>query len=158
MFSRIIAILSLLTASILVGAPALIAQKAGVPKGILFQAVALDAAGVPASKRTVHVKTTILQGSANGNTVYAETYEVKTSGDGLFTIVIGQGQRNSGLSSYSLIDWANGPFFLNIKAAVAPVNPTSGWVAEQQYINMGTSQFLSVPFANYAGNVSGLEL
>jgi len=50
------------------------------------------------------------------------------------------------------------PYFLNIKAAIAPSIPLANWVADEHYVDMGTSQFWTVPFALYAARVEGFEL
>jgi hypothetical protein len=80
------------------------------------------------------------------------------SSTGVFTIVIGKGQKLSGPSSINSLDWSAGPYFLNLKAAVAPSVPLTNWNADQQYVDMGTSQFWSVPFALYASKVAGFDL
>ena len=76
----------------------------------------------------------------------------------MFTIVIGKGQRLSGPTSIASLDWSAGPYFLNLKAAVAPSVPLANWNVDQQYVDMGTSQFWSVPFALFATNVAGFDL
>ena len=136
----------------------LFAQTTAAPDGIIFQAVATDPQGNPASGRTIYIKDAILQSTVNGQTVYSETFKVTASNSGVFTIVIGKGQKISGPNSITNLDWTAGPYFLNIKAAVAPSLPLADWNADQQYIDMGTSQFWSVPFALYASNVAGFDL
>ena len=136
----------------------LIAQTNTVADGIIFQAVATDPQGNPAAGRTIYIKDAILQSSANGQTVYSETFKVIASNSGVFTIVISKGQKLTGPNSITNLDWSAGPYFLNIKAAVAPTLPLADWNVDQQYIDMGTSQFWSVPFALYASNVAGFDL
>jgi hypothetical protein len=134
------------------------AQVSKVPDGILFQAIAKDPAGNPAKGRTVYIKNAIIQSSITGAQVYVESHKIVASSDGVFTIVIGKGTRTSGPASIGNIDWSSGPYFLNIKAAIAPSIPLTNWNADEHYIDMGTSQFWTVPFALFAARVEGFEL
>ena len=129
-----------------------------VPDGVIFQAVATDPQGNPASGRTIYIKATILQSTATGNEVYSESFKITASSAGVFTVVIGKGQNISGPASIASLDWSAGPYFLNIKSAVEPSIPLANWDVNQQYVDMGTSQFWSVPFALYASKVAGLDL
>ncbi len=127
------------------------------PPGINFQAVAKDPLNNPAKNRTVYVKDIIYQKSAVGGVkVWEETHVTTADPDGIFQIVIGQGQKLASITIAGIdkIDWANGPFFLNTKIAVAPSIPTTWWVANDNYIDMGTTQLQSVPYALFAGNAS----
>ena len=133
------------------------AQVSQAPDGIQFQALATDANGHPAAGRVIYVKNAIIAKTATGTIVYAETFKVTASSAGIFTIVLGKGTYASGVSSISNIDWSNGPFFLNLKIAVEPTIPTASWNVNNEYVDMGTSQFWSVPYALYAGNVKGAD-
>ena len=133
-------------------------QSTPPPDGIIFQAVATDPEGNPAANRIIDVKSSIIQTSATGSVVYSESFQVTASAIGVFTIVIGKGNRLSGPNSISSLDWSEGPYFLNLKVAIEPSVPEAGWIAANQYVDMGTSQFWSVPFALYAGNVAGMSL
>jgi hypothetical protein len=133
------------------------AQVSQAPDGIQFQALATDANGHPAAGRVIYVKDAIIAKTATGTIVYSETFKVTASSAGIFTIVLGKGTYASGVSSIANIDWANGPFFLNLKIAVEPTVPTSSWNVNNEYVDLGTSQFWSVPYALYAGNVKGAD-
>ena len=50
-----------------------------------------------------------------------------------------------------------GPFFLNLKIAVEPTVPTASWNVNNEYVDLGTSQFWSVPYALYAGSAKGSD-
>ncbi|MFM1775201.1 MAG: hypothetical protein RJA53_811 [Bacteroidota bacterium] len=134
------------------------AQVSKVPDGILFQAIAKDPSGNPAKGRTIYIKNAIIQNSISGVQVYLESHKIVASSEGVFTIVIGKGNKMSGPASIGNIDWSSGPYFLNIKAAIAPSVPLSNWNVEEHYIDMGTSQFWTVPFALFAARVEGFEL
>ncbi|MEO8173860.1 MAG: hypothetical protein ABI581_12280 [Sediminibacterium sp.] len=129
-----------------------------IPEGIIFQALVKDPGGTPAKGRTIHIKDAIIQSTANGNIVYSETFIVQASADGILTITIGKGTHLSGAQKLTDIDWTAGPFFLNMQAAIEPSVPTPDWKEDQQYVDMGTSQFWSVPFAFTAAKVAGMEL
>ena len=127
------------------------------PAGIPYQFVAKDNIGNPARNRTVYVQCAIIQTAAvGGTTVLEETHQVQSNSDGVFEIIIGQGTKppTSLNKSLSTIPWASGPFFFNLKIAVAPSIPASWWVAKDNYIDMGTMQLWSAPYALYAGNAS----
>jgi hypothetical protein len=133
------------------------AQVSQAPDGIQFQALATDANGHPAAGRVIYVKDAIVAKTATGTIVYSETFKVTASSAGIFTIVLGKGTYASGVTSIANIDWANGPFFLNLKIAVEPTVPNASWNVNNEYVDLGTSQFWSVPYALYAGSVKGLD-
>ena len=78
-----------------------------------------------------------MQGSATGTQVYSENHSVTTNDFGLVNLQIGQGTILSG--DFSTIDWGNDSYFLNIQ-----IDQGSG------FVDMGTQQFISVPYAMYA--------
>lgn len=127
------------------------------PAGIPYQFVAKDNLGNAARNRTVYVKCSIIQRAAvGGTTLLEETHQVQSNNDGVFEIIIGQGTKTAAsvLKSLSDVPWANGPFFFNLKVAVAPSIPASWWVAADNYVDMGTMQLWSAPYALYAGNAT----
>jgi uncharacterized protein (DUF1810 family) len=125
-----------------------------VPDGILFQAVARDANGNAAVARTVYAKVAILKGTATGASVYTESFQVTSTEEGIFTIIIGKGTRTSGAANLLAIDWASGIYFMNIQLAVAPTLPDPNWNPTNEYIDLGTSQFWNVPYAFVAGRAA----
>ena len=125
-----------------------------IPDGILFQAVARDANGNAAVARTVYAKVAILKGSATGTSVYAESFQVTSTDEGIFTIVIGKGTRTSGATNLLAVDWSSGIYFMNIQLAVAPTLPDPNWTPTNEYVDLGTSQFWNVPYAFVAGRAA----
>ena len=119
-------------------------QSTITPDGILFQAVARDANGNAAVSRAVYAKVTILKGSATGASQYAESFQVTSSAEGIFTIVIGKGNRTSGVANLSAIDWASAIYYLNLKVAIAPTIPDPNWAPDNEYVDLGTSQLFLV--------------
>ncbi|MCS6981657.1 MAG: hypothetical protein NZM65_05605 [Flavobacteriales bacterium] len=110
------------------------------PQGINYQAVARDA-GSNLITGPLTVRITLRQGSASGPTVYQETHNVTANTYGLFNLAIGQGSPQSG--SFAGIDWGMGPYFAQVE-----INAGSG------FMNMGTQQLLSVPYALYAAKAN----
>ena len=108
------------------------------PQKINYQAVARDAGGNVVTT-AVGIKFEILQGSSLGTVVYDEVHTVMPSSVGIFTAAIGGG--SSGIGTFSLTNWAAGPYFLRVN-----IDPAGG----TSYSNVGTSQLLSVPYALYA--------
>jgi hypothetical protein len=126
--------------------------------GIIFQAVARDQYSNPAKDRKIFVQSSIIQNTVSGLKVLIEEHETTTDGSGVFSISVGNGKRIGGsVTSLGLIDWGQGPYFLNLKIAITPMAPVTGWDYTKDLIDLGTSPFGSVPYALYAGNVFGLE-
>jgi hypothetical protein len=126
--------------------------------GIIFQAVARDQYSNPAKDRKIFVQSSIIQNTASGVKVLIEEHETNTDATGVFSISVGNGKRIGGtVTSLGLIDWGQGPYFLNLKIAITPMAPVTGWDYTKDLIDLGTSPFGSVPYALYAGNVFGLE-
>lgn len=127
------------------------------PHSIGISSTALDPMGNVAKNRTIYVKDIIYQTSAIGGVkVWEEAHVVSSNNDGIFTIYVGAGTKASGINLQNIgeIDWGNGPFFINYKVAVAPSIPASWWIPADNYVDVGTTQLLSVPYALYAGNAS----
>ena len=116
------------------------------PEGFKYQAVVRDAGNLILNNQAVGMQMVIQQGSIGGTTVYTETFAPTTNGYGLVNLEIGTGTTTD---DFTIIDWANGPYF--IETAVDVTGGTS-------YTVMGTSQLMSVPYALYAktsGNGTG---
>lgn len=111
---------------------------------IPFQGVARDSTGKLISNQLISLQISIITGSPTGTVVYTETDTVTTNNLGLFTINIGGGAGVTG--TFSSINWGSGPVYVQLG-----VDPTGG----TSYINLGTTQLQSVPYALYAFNASG---
>lgn len=118
------------------------ATFAQVPQGISYQAIALNSSGAPVVSSNVRVKLSILDTSATGTVLYAETQLKLTNAQGLFNLIIGQGSVVSGV--FSTINWGTNSKFLKVE-----IDVTGGTT----YTLVGTTQLLSVPYAMYAGKV-----
>jgi hypothetical protein len=145
-------ILSLIVSAVLFSNTNLIAQI--TPDGILFQAIAKDANGNGAAGRNIYAKVNLLKGSSTGTSVYAETFKVVSTDEGIFTIVIGKGTRTSGVTNLKAILWNEALYFVNIQIAIEPTVPGIGWNADNNYVDMGTSQLWTVPYALFSSKAT----
>ncbi len=125
----------------------MMAQGQVVPDGILFQAVARDANNNAAGNRNVYIQIYIKKGTVTGSTDYSESFKVVSTSEGIFSIIIGQGTRMSGPASLKLLDWAKSLYFVNIKIAIEPTLTNPDWKADNNYVDIGTSQLWTVPYA-----------
>ena len=117
------------------------------PNAFNYSAVARNAAGQPIATTTIGIQVTILKTSPTGASQYSENHFVNTDAFGLFNLVIGAGAVQSG--SMTTIDWSNDNYYLKVG-----MDATGG----TNFLTMGTTQLLSVPYAMYAksaGTVSG---
>jgi len=129
-----------------------LAVGAQSPQGITFQAVARDLRGNAAPLRQVFIINKIIAGSATGPVAWEESHIKQTNAEGVFTIIIGSGTRVAGsAASFSDVNWSAGQYFFNLRVAVAPTLPNPSWDATSNYLDMGTTQFWSVPYAFYSG-------
>jgi hypothetical protein len=116
---------------------ATIAIKAQAPQGFNYQATVRNSSGQLLVNQIVLVKFKILKNSATGDIVYSETQTANTDDLGQINLVVGQGTAPTG--TFSTINWDSGSYYLGIE-----LNSGSG------YVEMGTTQLLSVPYALYA--------
>ncbi|MEY3119274.1 MAG: hypothetical protein RIT30_1207 [Bacteroidota bacterium] len=125
--------------------------------GIFFQAVAKDNYDNPANRRYLYIQSSVIQSSSTGIKVLIEEFQTTTDQAGIFTISIGKGIRKGGtINKLSDIDWANGPYFLNLKIVITPIAPTADWDYTKEWIDIGTTSFGTVPYALYASSSGDL--
>jgi len=140
MASRFI-IKNLLLIAFLVITTALFAQD-NVPLGIHYQAVARDNYGNEIVNRKISVKFSIIKSDPLGTIVYQELHQdVFTSRFGVFSLIIGQGvpTGNAECGELSQINWEGAYHFLKVEVKF-----------ENDFMDMGTMQFLAVPYALFA--------
>jgi hypothetical protein len=109
------------------------------PKMFKYQTVVRNSTGFIIQNQAVAFKISILQGSTTGNAIYSETQSKITNDFGLVNLEIGNGAIVTG--TINTINWANGPYFAKVELDIN--NGTN-------FITMGTSELLSVPYALYA--------
>ena len=108
---------------------------AQAPALIPYQAIARNAAGEPFASSTLNARFTIHDGTATGTSVWQELQTVSTSALGLFTVQLG--------SSVPLteVNWAEGSKFMQVEIDLG-----------NGFVDIGTQQMLSVPYALHSGN------
>lgn len=119
---------------------------AQAPQGISYQAAVRNSYGQLLSNRPVQIRFTIVDSIATGNEVYKESSNVTTNSLGLFTLNIGMGAPIIG--TFSSIDWGANQKFLKVELDTM----ASG----SNFIDLGTQQMMSVPFALFAGSAGAL--
>lgn len=116
------------------------------PQGISYQAVARNDNGTPMASQVVSIRFSILANAPDGIAMWIESHELITDQYGLFSTVIGQGTPEGGNSpTFDLIQWQNATYYLQVE-----LDPGDGI-----YELMGTSEFLTVPYAFYAAKSGG---
>ncbi len=88
----------------------------------------------------------IIQDNTNGNVVYQETHQTTTSNLGLVTLAIGQGIPTQG--SFLSINWGSAPHFLKVEVDIS---------GGSNFVDMGTTQLLSVPYALHAQTAANVQ-
>ena len=116
------------------------------PNAFNYSAVARDASGDPIATSTIGIQITILKTSPTGASQYSENHFVNTDAFGLFNLVIGAGAVQSG--SMATIDWSNDTYYLKVGMDAA---------GGTNFLTMGTTQLLSVPYALYAKSAGSLS-
>ena len=123
-----------------------ISSLAQAPEKFKYQAIITDNKDHPVRNKTIGLEISILQSNLNGIIVYQETFTTRTSNDGLVNLEIGTGMITSGV--FSDINWGMGPYYLGI---AVDMNGSGN------YISMGASQLLSVPYALYAKQAQAVD-
>lgn len=118
-------------------------STAQVPQGFTYQGVATDNNGFEIQNQNIGIKASILSTSSSGVVVWQETHSASTDTFGVFSIVIGDGltTNNGSSSTFSEIDWGVSSHFLKVE-----IDMSGG----TNYVHVGTSQIMSVPYALHA--------
>jgi len=115
--------------------------QAQAPQGFNYQATVRNSTGDLVVNTNVYFKFNVIQGSQTAVPVFTETHYVPTDDLGQVNLVIGEGTANTG--TFSELDWSLGSYYLGIELSINGAN---------NYVAMGTTQLLSVPYALYAEN------
>ena len=114
---------------------------AQAPQGIPYQAAARNSSGAVLASTAISVRFTIRDSIATGAIKYRETHSVTTTAQGMFSVNVGQGTVVSG--TFAGINWGTNAKFMQVE-----MDPAGG----SSYIELGTQQMMSVPYALNAGN------
>ncbi|HCC71192.1 MAG TPA: hypothetical protein DEQ09_08590 [Bacteroidales bacterium] len=112
-----------------------------VPYGINYQAVARDSYGDELANQEIDIRFTVYSYSSEGTVEYQEVHNnVSTTPYGVFSVTIGNGTPTMGAcESFSEINWSQAIHYLKVEIKFS-----------NEFLDMGTMQFLSVPYALYA--------
>ncbi|MTE26328.1 tail fiber domain-containing protein [Winogradskyella ouciana] len=106
---------------------------------INYKALVKDDLGNVVANQSIDVRFTIFAGAVQ---VYEETHSPTTDANGIVILDIGNGTTTD---MFSAIDWSAST------SLQTEINTGSG------YVDLGTTEFKSVPYALNSGNISGLE-
>lgn len=109
------------------------------PMAFSFQGVATDTNGQPIINSPIGVRVSIIETTAEGNEVYAETHVAESNSTGLFNLSIGNGTAENG--NFSDVSWGSGRHFVKTSIDIS---------GNTNYEYAGTVELLSVPYALYA--------
>lgn len=117
------------------------ALNAQVPQGINYQAAVRNSSGQALVSAAVTMRFGIYSGAGATLKVYEETQSLTTNAAGIANCIIGKGTVLTG--TFNTIAWGSDQFHLKVE-----VNSGSG------FVDMGTQQLISVPYALHAGSVA----
>jgi hypothetical protein len=123
-----------------------ISNFAQSPPGIPYQSALRNASGGILANLAVSLRFSIHDSLAGGNIVYQETHANTTNAQGIVSLNIGQGVPLIG--TFAQIDWSKNYKFLQIE-----MDPSGG----TNYIDLGTQQMMSVPFALYSNSAGEVK-
>jgi len=117
-----------------------------VPQGFNYQAIARDGVSGNPVTEMIDVKIAILSDDSPETVIWEEIHEYVYPDDhGLFNIVVGQGDYESGpVLNFSDIDWTKPPLYIRTMIYYG-----GSWK------NMGSAQLWSVPYAMVADSLGG---
>ena len=118
-------------------------------EGISFQGLARNAAGEVLVSQKISLRLSILLDTESGAVAYAETRQVTTNPQGIFSLVIGDDKALTKSTNFSSINWTPAPKFIKVE-----MDPNAG----TSYVAMGTSRLQAVPFAFHAYGVDATNV
>ena len=113
-----------------------LASFSQVPCLLSHQSAIRDGQGVVLSNQSVVLRFTLRTGQIDGEVEWQELHEVTTSSLGLVKVILGS------IVSMEHVDWNSGSKFLQVELS-----------SENGFLDLGTQQLLSVPYALFAKNV-----
>ena len=114
------------------------------PGGINYQGVARSQYLVGLNNDSIQLRFTIKEKTANGSNVYTETRGTRTDSFGVFNVVIGAAGAIIQSGNIKKVKWSDTTMkFMMVELNILDPN-TPG------FLNMGTTQLLSVPFSFYS--------
>lgn len=111
------------------------------PQGIPYQSAIRNSSGGILANQLVSIRFSVRDSAIAGTIVYQETHNATTSSQGIVSLTIGQGTTLAG--TFAGINWEQNAKFLQVE-----IDATGGF----SYVDLGTQQMMSVPYALYASN------
>jgi hypothetical protein len=124
---------------------ALVAICFAQPSSFNYQMVVRDSDGNLITDQEISVRMSIREDDPTGDVVYQEEHSVQTSSFGLAAVQVGDGTSSGDIDD---VDWEDSDHYLQVE-----VDPDGG----TDWIDMGTSQLLSVPYALHAETASDVD-
>ncbi len=116
-------------------------------QGFNYQTILRDATGNVIPLADISLQINIIKGSPDGDIIYSEIHEAITNASGLVNLIIGQGNPVSGV--FQDINWSTGSHFFEVAVDIDK---------NDQFVSIGISQFLSVPYSRHADISTGLQV
>jgi hypothetical protein len=105
------------------------------PQLIPYQAIARDNSGNPVLNQNIGLRFSIHDQTISGTVVWQESQTVVSNNLGIIVTALG------GTTQLTSVDWGSGAKFLQVEMDIA---------GGTNYLDMGTQQMMSVPYALYA--------
>ncbi len=118
-------------------------------EGINFQGLARNAAGEVLVSQQISLRLSVLLGSESGAVAYVETRLATTNPQGIFSLVVGDGNAISKTGNFSSIEWGTASKFIKVE-----MDPNAG----NNFLMMGTTRMQAVPFAFHAYGVDAANV
>ena len=119
------------------------------PQLLNYQGVARNAFGNAIPNKQMNIRLSIRNGSSSGTVVYSETRLITTNSGGLYTIQIGSSGTSSTIGTLAGVNWLNGSKYLQVE-----LDPEAG----NSFIDLGTTQLVSVPYSFVSGIASPIGI
>jgi trimeric autotransporter adhesin len=110
-----------------------------------YQGVARNSVGNVLENTSISLRLRIHDGTATGPIVYSETRAVTTNPFGLFNVQVGSPGATAVTGTIAGVAWGTGNKYIQVE-----IDPTGGG----SFINIGTAQIASVPYALNAGGAA----
>jgi hypothetical protein len=118
-----------------------------IPYAFNYQAVIRDNLGNILPNQSVSIQLSLLAGAPDGTVIFRENHSKSTDQFGLVDLIVGRG--TTILGSLDEINWNENTFYLQVAVDIA------GGI---NFIVIGTSQLLSVPYALYARTADSITV
>ena len=119
----------------------LLQSFAQVPQKFSYQAVIRNSEGTVIANEDVDIKISLRKLTTDGEIVYSENHLITTSPQGVVSLSVGAGNVLAG--DFLQIPW-NNEIFIQVDFKLAD--------EQEEYVTLGISQILAVPYSLYAGN------